>query len=76
MSAEIHPFRPRVVMSVGLDGSLSFAATSDVEVVIVREGREFLAHPTIDVGVAPVRKLIEGAVGKRARAVHDAVAAR
>ena len=76
MSAEIHKFRPRIVMSVGRDGSLSFAATSDVEVVIVREGREFLAHPSIDVGLAPVRKLIEGAVGRRARAVYDAVAAR
>ena len=29
MSAEIHTIRPRIVMSVGRDGSLSFAATSD-----------------------------------------------
>ena len=76
MNAEIHPFRPRIVMSVGRDGSLRFAASSDVEIVIVREGQQFMAHPSIDVGLAPVRQLIEGAVGTRARAVLDAAAAR
>ena len=75
MSAEIHNFRPRVVMSVGRDGSLRFAATSEVDIVIVREGTgDFMAHPRIDFGLAPVRELIEGAVGPRVRAAIDAAA--
>jgi hypothetical protein len=60
MSSPVHPFRPRIVVSVGRDGSFSFAATSDVEILIVRPGcREFLAHPSVAVGIAPVRKLLE-----------------
>lgn len=77
MTAEIRPFRPRIVLRVGRDGSFRFAASSDVEIVIVREGsREFLAHPMIEVGIGPVRKLIEAAAGPRLRAALSASAAR
>jgi hypothetical protein len=66
MSAEIRPFRPRIVLRIGRDGSLDFAASTDVEIVIVREGcREFLAHPNVGVGIGHVRRLLETAAGLR-----------
>lgn len=66
MSAEIRRFRPRIVVQVARDGSFDFAASSDVEIVIVRAGsREFLAHPNVDIGIGPVRRLLEGVAGPR-----------
>lgn len=65
---EIHRLRPRIVVHVSRDGSFDFAASCDVEIVIVRAGsREFLAHPNVDIGIGPVRRLLEGAVGPRLR---------
>jgi hypothetical protein len=62
MSAEIRPFRPRIVLSVARDGSLDFAASTDVEVIVVRAGsREFLAHPNVRIGIGAVRRMLESA---------------
>jgi hypothetical protein len=61
MSSAIRPLRPRLVISVASDGSLDFAATSDIEVIIVREGfGSFRAFPSLKVGLEHVRRLLSG----------------
>lgn len=61
MSTAIRPLRPRLVIRVADDGSLDFAATSDVEVIIVREGfGDFRAFPSLRVGIEHVRRLLSG----------------
>jgi hypothetical protein len=61
MSSNIRPLRPRLVIRVGKDDSLDFAATSDIEVIIVREGfGNFRALPALEVGIEHVRRLLSG----------------
>jgi len=61
MSSAIRPLRPRLVIRVGKDDSLEFAATSDIEVIIVREGfGSFRAFPALKVGIQHVRRLLSG----------------
>ena len=61
MSTDIRPLRPRLVIRVGRDDSLDFAATSDIEVIIVREGfGSFRAFPSLRVGIEHVRRLLSG----------------
>jgi len=61
MSSAVRPLRPRLVIRVGRDDSLDFAATSDIEVIIVREGfGSFRAFPSIRVGIEHVRRLLSG----------------
>jgi hypothetical protein len=61
MSSAIRPLRPRLVIRVGKDGSLEFAATSDIEVILVREGfGNFRAFPSLKVGIEHVRRLLSG----------------
>ena len=69
----IRPLRPRVVIHVSDDGSLDFAASSDVEIIIVREGfGDFRAFPSLKVGIEHVRRLLSG----RRHEVPRAMAAR
>jgi hypothetical protein len=57
----VQVFRPRLVIRIGKDKSLDFAATSDIEVIIVREGfGNFRAFPTLKVGIEHVRRLLSG----------------
>lgn len=79
MSSAIRPLRPRLVIRVARDGSLDFAATSDVEVIIVRAGwRGYRIFPTLRVGIEQVRRLLadgdppERAAPKRSTAVKAA----
>lgn len=61
MSSGISPLRPRLVIHVAKDGSLDFAATTDVEVIIIREGfGNFRAFPSLRVGLEHVRRLLSG----------------
>ena len=61
MSTPVRPLRPRLVIRVGRDDSLEFAATSDIEVIIVREGYgSFRAFPSLKVGIEHVRRLLTG----------------
>ena len=61
MTSAIHPLRPRLVIRVGKDGSLDFAATTDVEVIILREGfGNFRAFPSLKLGIEHVRRLLSG----------------
>ncbi len=61
MSSAVRPLRPRLVIRVGRDNSLDFAATSDVEVIIVREGfGNFRAFPSLRIGIEHVRRLLSG----------------
>jgi hypothetical protein len=61
MSSGISPLRPRLVIHMAKDGSLDFAATSDIEVIIVREGfGNFRAFPSLKVGLEHVRRLLSG----------------
>jgi hypothetical protein len=64
MSTPVRPLRPRLVIRVGRDDSLDFAATSDIEVIIVREGYgSFRAFPSLKVGIEHVRRLLSGRKG-------------
>jgi hypothetical protein len=61
MTSGISPLRPRLVIHMAKDGSLDFAATSDIEVIIVREGfGNFRAFPSLKVGLEHVRRLLSG----------------
>jgi hypothetical protein len=61
MSSAIRPLRPRLVIRVASDNSLDFASTTDVEVIIVREGfGSFRAFPSLEVGIEHVRRLLSG----------------
>jgi hypothetical protein len=74
MSAAIRPLRPRLVIRVGKDDSLDFAATSDIEVIIVREGfGNFRAFPSLKVGIEHVRRLLSG---RRHATARDRIARR
>jgi hypothetical protein len=68
MSPDIRSLRPRLLIHIGRDGSLDFAATADVEVIIVREGfGNFRAFPSLKVGIEHVRRLLSGRKPARAR---------
>jgi hypothetical protein len=55
----VRPLRPRLVIRVARDGSLDFAATRDIEVIIVRAGwRRFRVFPSLKVGIGHVRRLL------------------
>ena len=57
----VRPLRPRLVIRVARDESLDFAASSDIEVIIVREGfGNFRVFPSLRVGIAHVRRLLSG----------------
>lgn len=74
MSSAIRPLRQRLVIRVSKDGSLDFAATSDIEVIIVREGfGNFRAFPSLKVGLEYVRRLLSG---RRHEIARDAIARR
>lgn len=61
MDSAIRPLRPRLVIRVGKDNSLDFAATSDIEVILVREGfGDFRAFPALRIGIEHVRRLLSG----------------
>jgi hypothetical protein len=80
MPTAVRPLRPRLVIRIACDGSLDFAATSDVEVIIVRAGwPRFRVFPSLRVGIEQVRRLLSGrdatpepAVPKRASALRAA----
>ncbi len=60
-SDTVLPLRPRLVIRSGKDGSLDFAATTDIEVIIVREGfGNFRAFPALRIGIEHVRRLLSG----------------
>lgn len=70
----VHPLRPRLVISIGKDRSLDFAATGDVEIIIVREGKkDFRAFPSLKVGIEHVRRLLSG---RRHASTRDEIARR
>lgn len=73
MTSAVRPLRPRLVIGVASDNSLDFAATTDIEVIIVhaRYGR-FRAFPALKVGLEHVRRLLSG----RQPRPEPAVAAR
>jgi hypothetical protein len=74
MDSAIRPLRPRLVIRVARDDSLDFAATCDIEVIIVREGfGNFRAFPSLKIGIEHVRRLLRG---RRATAARDAPARR
>lgn len=74
MSPAIRPLRPRLVIHVGKDDSLDFAATTDIEVIIVREGfGNFRAFPSLKVGIEHVRRLLSG---RRPAPARDALQQR
>lgn len=74
MSPAIRPLRPRLVIRVGKDESLDFAATADIEVIIVREGfGNFRAFPSLKVGIEHVRRLLGG---RRPAPARDALQKR
>lgn len=74
MSSGISPLRPRLVIHMAKDGSLDFAATRDVEVIIVREGfGNFRAFPSLRVGLEHVRRLLSG---RRPAATREALGKR
>lgn len=57
----VRPLRPRLVIRSSKDGSLEFAATSDIEIIIVREGfGNFRAFPYLQLGIERVRGLLSG----------------
>lgn len=59
--ATVSPLRPRLVIRVAEDGSLDFAGTSDVEVIIVHERfRNFRVFPALAIGIEQVRRLLGG----------------
>jgi hypothetical protein len=79
MPSDVRPLRPRLVIRIARDGSLDFAATSDVEVIIVRAGwRRFRIFPTLRVGIEHVRRLLSDgespkpAMTKRAQRIKAA----
>ncbi len=66
--SSVHVFRPRLVIRIGKDKSLDFAATSDIDVIIVREGfGNFMAFPELKVGIEHVRRLLSGRPNSRAK---------
>ena len=59
MSSAVRPLRPRLVIRVARDGSLDFAATSDLEIIIVRAGwTRFRIFPSLRIGIDHVRRLL------------------
>jgi len=68
MTSDVRPLRPRLVIRVARDGSLDFAASSDVEVILVGTGfGDFRAYPNVKVGIEDVRRiLIEAAEDPKA----------
>lgn len=59
MSSAVRPLRPRLVIRVARDGSLDFASTTDLEVIMVRAGwTRFRIFPSIKVGIDHVRRLL------------------
>jgi hypothetical protein len=59
----ISPFRPRVVVRVDNDRSLWFAASCDVEIILVGSRCPTLrAFPKVEIGIDHVRRLINGKV--------------
>ena len=57
--SDVRPLRPRLVIRIQRDGSLDFASTSDVEVIIVRAGwPRFRIFPSLKVGIERVRRLL------------------
>jgi hypothetical protein len=74
MNSDIRPLRPRLVIRVGRDDSLDFAATTDIEVIILREGfGNFRAFPALKVGIEHVRRLLSG---RRHPVARDRIARR
>jgi hypothetical protein len=59
MTSAVRPLRPRLVIRVARDGSLDCAATTDIEVIIVRAGlARFRVFPYLKVGIDHVRRLL------------------
>ncbi len=57
--SSVRPLRPRLVIRIGKDRSFDFAATSDIEIIIVREGfGSFRALPSLKIGIEHVRRLL------------------
>jgi hypothetical protein len=74
MNPAIRPLRPRLVIRVAKDDSLDFAATSDIEVIIVREGfGSFRAFPSLKIGIEHVRRLLSG---RKLAPARDVIAQR
>ena len=63
MSSAVRPLRPRLVIRVARDGSLDFASSTELEVIIVRAGwTRFRIFPSIRVGIDHVRRLLADSV--------------